>query len=97
LKRNRLKDKRERFQGAAMAGPRKQNPRGERLTPVFFKQGLVLSPSRQTASSKTSKIKTREFKEGECCKGKALSSNSKRKTALGVDNLGLGRPLSLEI
>jgi hypothetical protein len=28
------------------------NPRGERLTPVLLKQGLVLSPpSRQTASS----------------------------------------------
>jgi hypothetical protein len=65
---------------------------------VLLKQGLVLSPpSRQMASSKTSKIKTRELKEGECCKGKALSSNPKRKMALGVDNLGLGRPLSLEI
>jgi hypothetical protein len=65
---------------------------------VLLKQGLVLfPPSRQTTSSKTSKIKTREFKEGECCKGKAPSSNPKRKTTLGVDNLGLGRPLSLEI
>jgi hypothetical protein len=65
---------------------------------VFLKQGLVLSPpSRQTTSSKTSKIKTREFKEGECCKGKTLSSNPKRKTAIGVDNLGLGCPLSLEV
>jgi hypothetical protein len=63
---------------------------------VLLKQGLVLPPpSRQTASSKTRKIKTGEFKEGECCKGKALSSNPKIKTALGVDNLGLGRPLSL--
>jgi hypothetical protein len=65
---------------------------------VFLKQGLVLSPpSRQTASSKTSKIKTREFKEGECCKGKALSSNPKRRTTLSVDNLGRGRPLPLEV
>jgi hypothetical protein len=65
---------------------------------VLLKQGLVLSPpSRQSASSKTSKIKTREFKEGECCKGKALSSNPKRKTTLGVDDLGLGRPLPLEV
>jgi hypothetical protein len=65
---------------------------------VLLKQGLVLSPpSRQTTSSKTSKMKTREFKEGKYCKGKALSSNPKKKTALGVDNLGLGRPLSLEI
>jgi hypothetical protein len=33
-------------------GLKKQNPRGERLTPVLQKQGLVLSPhSRQTASS----------------------------------------------
>jgi hypothetical protein len=64
---------------------------------VFLKQGLVLSPpSQQMASSKTNKIKTREFEEGECCKDKALSSNPKRKTTLGVDNLGLGRPLSLE-
>jgi hypothetical protein len=65
---------------------------------VLLKQGLVLSPpSRQSTSSKTSKIKTSEFKEGECCKGKALSSNPKIKTTLGVDNLGLGRPLSLEV
>jgi hypothetical protein len=65
---------------------------------VLLNQGLVLSPpSRQTASSKTSKIKTREFREGDCCKGKALSSNTKRKMTLGVDNLGLGCPLSLEI
>jgi hypothetical protein len=64
---------------------------------VLLKQGLVLSPpSRQMASSKANKIKTGEFKEGECCKGKAPSSNPRRKTALGVDNLGLGRPLSLE-
>jgi hypothetical protein len=64
---------------------------------VLLKQGLVLSPpSQQTASLKTNKIKTRGFKEGERCKGKALSSNPKRKMALGVDNLGLGRPLSLE-
>jgi hypothetical protein len=46
------KDWREKFQGAAKAGPQRQNPRGERLTPVLQKQGLVLSPpSRQTASS----------------------------------------------
>jgi hypothetical protein len=65
---------------------------------MLLNQGLVLSPpSRQSTSSKTSKIKTREFKEGECCKGKALSSNSKRKMALGVDHLGLGRPLPLEV
>jgi hypothetical protein len=58
----------------------------------------VLSPpSRQTTISKISKINTREFKEGECCKGKALSSNPKRKMALGVDNLGLGLPLPLEV
>jgi hypothetical protein len=48
----------------------------------------LLLPGKHT-SSKTSKIKTREFKEGECCKGKALSSNPKRKMTLGVDNLGL--------
>jgi hypothetical protein len=65
---------------------------------VFLKQGLMLSPtSQQSASSKTSKIKIREFKEGECCKGKAHSSNPKIKTTLGVDNLGLGHPLSLEV
>jgi hypothetical protein len=65
---------------------------------MLLKQGLVLSPpSWKTTSSKTSKIKTREFKEGECCKGKALSSNPKRKIALGVDNLGLGHPLPLEV
>jgi hypothetical protein len=59
------KDKRERFQGAAIATLERHNPRGERLTPMFLKQGLMLSPpSRQSTSSKTSKIKTREFKEG---------------------------------
>jgi hypothetical protein len=42
----------EKFQGATKAGPQRQNPRGERLTPELQKQGLVLSPpSRQTASS----------------------------------------------
>jgi hypothetical protein len=41
------------------------------------------------------KIKTRRLKEGECCCGKALSSNPKGKMALGVDNLGLGRLPSL--
>jgi hypothetical protein len=46
------KDQREKFWGAAKAGPQNQNPRGERLTPVLLKQGLVLSPpSRQMASS----------------------------------------------
>jgi hypothetical protein len=42
------------------------------------------------------KIKTRRLNEGECCYNKALSSNPKRKTALSVDNLGLGRLLPLE-
>jgi hypothetical protein len=42
------------------------------------------------------KIKTRKLNEGECCYNKALSSNPKRKTALSVDNLGLGRLLPLE-
>jgi hypothetical protein len=42
------KDWREKFQGAAKAAPQRQNPRGERLTPVLLKQGFVLSPpSRQ--------------------------------------------------
>jgi hypothetical protein len=58
---------------------------------------MLSPPSRQSSSSKISKIKTREFKEGECCKGKALSSNPKRKMTLGVDNLGLGCPLPLEV
>ena len=30
-------DLRERFQGAAKAGPQRWNPRGERLTPVLLK------------------------------------------------------------
>jgi hypothetical protein len=42
------------------------------------------------------KIKTRRLNEGECCYSTALSSNPKRKTALSVDNLGLGRLLPLE-
>jgi hypothetical protein len=41
------------------------------------------------------KVKTRRLKEGECCCGKALSSNPKEKLTLGVDNLGLGRLPSL--
>ena len=46
------KDWREKFQGAAKVGPQRQNPRGERLTLVLQKQGLVLSPpSWQTTSS----------------------------------------------
>jgi hypothetical protein len=46
------KDRRKKFQGAAKARPQRQNPRGERLTAVLQKQGLVLSPpSRQTDSS----------------------------------------------
>jgi hypothetical protein len=50
----------------------------------------LLLPGKQLAQRQ---VKSRqEFK-----KGKALSSNPKRKTALGVDNLGLGRPLSLEV
>jgi hypothetical protein len=50
----------------------------------------------QMASSMKHKIKTRKSNEGECCYSKALSSNPKRKTALSVDNLGLGRLLPLE-
>jgi hypothetical protein len=47
-----------------MAGPQNQNPRGERLTPVLLKQGLVLSPPSlgqfgKMASSMKHKIKTR--------------------------------------
>jgi hypothetical protein len=42
------------------------------------------------------KIKTRRLNEGECCYSKALSSNPKRKTALSVDNLGLGHLLPFE-
>jgi hypothetical protein len=36
------------------------------------------------------KNKLRELKQGDCCCGKALSSNPKGKMALAVDNLGLG-------
>ena len=64
---------------------------------MLLKQGLMFSPrSQKTASSRTRKIKTREFKEGKCCKGKALLSNPKRKMTLGVDNLGLGHLLLLD-
>jgi hypothetical protein len=46
------KDWREKFQGAAKVGPRRQNPRGERLTPMLQKQGVMLSPpSRKMTSS----------------------------------------------
>jgi hypothetical protein len=37
------------------------------------------------------KNKMRDLKEGECCCGKALSSNPNGKMAQGVDKLGLGR------
>jgi hypothetical protein len=50
----------------------------------------------KTASMKD-KVKTRESNEGECCYNKALSSNPRRKMALSVDNLGLGRLLLLEL
>jgi hypothetical protein len=50
----------------------------------------------KTASMKD-KVKTRESNEGECCHSKALSSNPRRKTALSVDNLGLGGLLLLEL
>jgi hypothetical protein len=50
----------------------------------------------KTASIKD-KIKTRECNEGECCYNKALSSNPRRKMALGVDNLGLGRLVLLDL
>jgi hypothetical protein len=49
----------------------------------------LLLPSKRLAQMKH-KNKTRELKEGECCCGKALSSNPKGKTTLGVDNLGIG-------
>jgi hypothetical protein len=83
-----------------MVEPHNQNPRGERLTPVLLQQGLVLSPPSlgqfgKMASIKD-KIKTRESSEGECCYSKAISSNPRRKTALSVDNLGLGHLLPLE-
>jgi hypothetical protein len=48
-------------------------------------------------ASMKDKVKTRESNEGECCYSKALSSNPRRKTALSVDNLGLGRLLLLEL
>jgi hypothetical protein len=38
------KDWSEKFQGATKARPQRQNPRGERLTLVLQKKGLVLSP-----------------------------------------------------
>jgi hypothetical protein len=48
-------------------------------------------------ASMKDKVKTRESNEGECCYNKALSSNPRRKTALSVDNLGLGCLLLLEL
>jgi hypothetical protein len=50
----------------------------------------LLLPGKRLAQMKH-KIKTRRLNEGECCYNKALSSNPKGKTALSVDNLGLGR------
>jgi hypothetical protein len=49
----------------------------------------LLLPGKRLAQIKH-KNKTRELEEGECCYDKALSSNPKGKTTLGVDNLGLG-------
>ena len=52
-----LKDQGDKFGSAAKAGLQNHNPRGERLTLVLLKQGLVLfPPSRQTTSPKTRKI-----------------------------------------
>jgi hypothetical protein len=64
-----------------MAGPKRQNPRGERLTLVLLWQGLVLSPPSLDGkmASMKDKVKTRESNEGECCYNKALSSNPRRK------------------
>jgi hypothetical protein len=50
----------------------------------------------KTASMKD-KVKTRESNEGECCYNNALSLNPRRKMALSVDNLGVGRLLLLEL
>jgi hypothetical protein len=36
------------FQGVAKAGPQRQNPRGEMITPVLQKKGLMLSPPSRT-------------------------------------------------
>ena len=44
LERLKLKDERVRFNGAAMAGPPNQNPKGRRLIPVWLKLGLMLLP-----------------------------------------------------
>jgi hypothetical protein len=49
------------------------------------------------AASIKDKIKARECDEGECCYSKALSSNPIKKMALGVDNLGLGHLLLLDL
>jgi len=44
LAESKSKDGRVRLNGAAMAGPRSQNPKGRRLIPVLLKQGLMLLP-----------------------------------------------------
>jgi hypothetical protein len=64
-----------------MVGPQRQNPRGERLTPVLLWKGLVLYPPSLDGkkASMKDKVKIGESNEGECCYNKALSSNPRRK------------------
>jgi hypothetical protein len=52
-----LRDWKVGFQGAAMAGPWNQNPKGRRLTLVLLKQGLVLLPLSLNTLGKTASFK----------------------------------------
>ena len=51
------KDGRVRLDGAAMAGPPSQNPKGRRLIPVLQKQGLMLLPLSLELFGKTASFK----------------------------------------
>jgi hypothetical protein len=65
---------------------------------VLLKQGLVLSPpSRQTTSSNESTKSRQEGLKRESVAKARLFHQTLKENALGVDDLGLGRPLPLEV
>jgi len=58
LEGSKFKDERVRLDGAAMAEPWSQNPKGRRLIPVFLKQGLMLLSLSLKLFGKTASFKT---------------------------------------
>jgi hypothetical protein len=68
-----------------MAGPQNQNPRGERLTVVLLKQGLVFSPPSLGQLDKTTSIKNKSRLE-------TVVKESVAKARLYHQTLEAGRP-----